>query len=86
MDFEQAMTEPCPSCGTRDEEWRDPKTFARHYPPPYEAEGLLCLGCAELTRGRKELEARYSDGNIEPGVRVVLRRYKPSASEDEGED
>lgn len=70
------MTEPCPNCGTRDVEWRDPVTKFALDPPPYVAEGIRCIGCAERAKEAKEL-ADSRNGELEPGVRVILRRYDP---------
>ncbi|MCA1571936.1 MAG: hypothetical protein LC798_16820 [Chloroflexi bacterium] len=94
MDFELAMTEPCQRCGTRDEEWRDydaPRTtpdgrtvYPLRYPPPYVAEGIRCVGCAERAGETKAL-ADGRRGELEPGVSVVLRRWDPKIDE-AGED
>lgn len=74
------MTEPCPSCGTRDEEWRDPKTKRPHDPPPYVAEGRRCIGCAERTREAESLVDSRT-GRLEPGVTVHLRRWNTELDE-----
>ena len=87
------MTEPCASCGTRQEEWYDFTAplphggFRRIEPPPYEAVALLDPGCQAVAHMVNEL----TDGGkreVEAGVKVVLRRWDPMAStavEDEDE-
>lgn len=87
MDFELAMTQPHSACGTRDEEWRDidhPVTrpdgtvvYKPLDPPPYVAEGVRCLGCARMAELYQAL-ADENGGRLEPGVRVILRRFNPA--------
>ena len=88
------MTEPCQRCGTRDEEWRDltqpvtrddGRVVYPHiaYPPPYVAEGVRCVGCAQATAEARSL-AEANGGEMEPGVRVVLRRWNPAIDRDSG--
>jgi hypothetical protein len=46
----------CRGCGTRRDEWINPKTGRRYRNPPYLAEVVECPGCAEIEGAEEALK------------------------------
>lgn len=85
VEFEAYQRGVCRSCGTRDEEWRDPETKREKDPPPYVAEPIRCAGCVAVADATKEV--RRSLHGDAAGVAVFLRAWDPKRDEldeDEG--
>lgn len=88
MEFERGPTwdllayEPCPACGIRDADMRNPDTKIPLSPPPVMAEGWQCLGCLAKGHKDKELSEGYL-GEPPPGIHVRLVPYKPSEPDEE---
>jgi hypothetical protein len=70
--YEQYENELCPSCGTLDEEWRDPETKKPYKVPPYEVESHRCAGCQAMGKARTLIPKDDTDG-----VFLRMRRYDP---------
>jgi hypothetical protein len=83
--FELAAYDPCPDCGVRDVDMRDPETLMPRRPPPIEWVGWSCLSCEAKGFAEKELRAGYGE-EIPPGVRVRGRPYQPPSSDDDEAD
>lgn len=90
MEFERGPTwdlaayDPCPDCGVRDIDMRDPVTRMPHSPPPIEWIGWQCLSCQQKGYKEKELSDGYN-GEPPLGMRVRGRPYQPPEEESEAD-
>jgi hypothetical protein len=69
----------CSGCGTRRDEWINPKTKRRYRNPPYVAEIVECPGCAEC----EAAEATLKGDPHRRSKHVVLKPYVETGPDDD---
>lgn len=90
-DFDLDPYDPCPKCGVRDIDMRDPSRLdpdgnpMPRNPPPLVAVGWQCLFCLQAAIKDKELNDAWG-GKPPGGLRIVAKPYEPGRFEPPDDD